>query len=98
MPRESPLPPARRIADDPGVAPPSGLGSNVFKDRGAIDRADFFAPTAILANPEDNSVNDLDPDQNEVWIDLPEDPEERLAKATETQEQVHAYIAANFAT
>jgi hypothetical protein len=34
-------------ADDPSVAPPSGLGGSVFKDRGAIDRADFFGPSAI---------------------------------------------------
>lgn len=34
--------------DDPDQAPPSGLGSNVFKDRGAIERADFDGPTAHL--------------------------------------------------
>lgn len=72
------LAPARDVfgqfrGDDPAVAPPSGLGSNVFKDRGAIDRVDFFQPNAIIANPEDGSVNDLDPDPNEIWIDLPSD-------------------------
>ena len=34
--------------DDPAVASPSGLGQNVFKDRGAIDRSDFSGPTATL--------------------------------------------------
>ena len=58
--------------DDPTVSPPNGLGSNIFKDRGAIDRVDFFAPQAVLANPEDNGVLDLDPDANEVWINEPD--------------------------
>ena len=58
--------------DDPDVSPPSGLGSSVFKDRGAIDRVDFFRPSAVLANPEDGSVIDLDPDPDEVWINVPD--------------------------
>ncbi len=58
--------------DDPAVSPPNGLGANVFKDRGAIDRVDFFQPFAVIANPEDGAVNDLDPDPNEIWIDEPE--------------------------
>ncbi len=49
--------------DDPSVDTPSGLGSNVFKDRGALDRADFLGPTAALLNPLDNDANgsDLNP-------------------------------------
>ena len=49
-------------ADDPTVAPPSGLGGNVFKDRGAIDRADFVGPTAVSLNPVDNDAQSVDID------------------------------------
>ena len=45
--------------DDPTVDTPAGLGDNVFKDRGAIDRADFVGPAASLIQPADNGVNDL---------------------------------------
>ncbi len=41
-------------ADDPNVETPSGLGENVFKDRGAADRADFVGPSLVLLNPVDN--------------------------------------------
>ena len=49
--------------DDPTVAPPAGLGANVFKDRGATDRADSLGPTASLLLPLDNDSenNDIDP-------------------------------------
>ncbi len=47
--------------DDPQVAPPPGLGENVFKDRGAIDRADFDGPRAKLIQPLDNGADDQDP-------------------------------------
>jgi hypothetical protein len=46
--------------DDPNTSSPPGLGQNVFKDRGAQDRADFAGPSSILANPQDNAPNDLD--------------------------------------
>ena len=59
--------------DDSAVATPTGQGGNVFLDRGAIDRVDFFDPVAVLSNPEDNAVSDIDPDQAEVWVNLPED-------------------------
>ena len=49
-------------ADDPTVAPPSGLGGNVFKDRGATDRADFVGPTAVSLNPVDNDAQSVDID------------------------------------
>jgi len=45
--------------DDPGVAALPGLGANVFKDRGAVDRVDFTAPTATLAVPADNAAGGL---------------------------------------
>jgi hypothetical protein len=44
--------------DDPRVAPPAGMGSNVFKDRGAVDRVDFSGPTAALTVPMDNDPLD----------------------------------------
>jgi Dockerin type I domain/Right handed beta helix region/Bacterial pre-peptidase C-terminal domain len=46
--------------DDPTVASPAGLGSNVFKDRGAIERADVLGPSAALRNPVDNDAAALD--------------------------------------
>ncbi len=49
-------------ADDPAVAPPSGLGGNVFKDRGALDRADFVGPTAVALTPIDNDAQGIDID------------------------------------
>lgn len=57
--------------DDPSVNPPfSGLGSNVYIDRGALDRSDFAGPLAALLNPVDNdsSGNDQDPSQNNVML------------------------------
>ncbi|WP_198000304.1 Calx-beta domain-containing protein [Gimesia alba] len=60
--------------DDPTQSPPPGLGSNVFKDRGAIERADFVGPVATITLPPDNDVNgvDLDPDATEVYVSNPE--------------------------
>lgn len=49
-------------SDDPNIAPPSGLGGNVFKDRGATDRADFVGPTAVTVNPIDNDAQRVDID------------------------------------
>src|SRR4029079_19155771 len=43
--------------DDPAVSPPIGLGQNVFKDRGAIDRADSIGPSAALVNPVATNPN-----------------------------------------
>ena len=49
--------------DEPEVASAPGLGSNVFKDRGAIDRVDFVQPTLIIVNPIDgNPVTPIDRD------------------------------------
>ena len=60
--------------DDPTQTPPPGLGSNIFKDRGAIERADFVGPTAYITLPEDNDANgiDLDSDLAKVYIENPE--------------------------
>jgi hypothetical protein len=46
--------------DDPGAAPPPGLGVNIFKDRGAIERADFSPPTAAIVDPQDNDPANRD--------------------------------------
>jgi hypothetical protein len=48
-------------SDDPGQASAPGLGSNVFKDRGAIDRVDTTQPFATLAVPLDGGADDLNP-------------------------------------
>jgi hypothetical protein len=40
--------------DDPSQNPPPGLGQNIYKDRGAVERADFSAPTASVSDPLDN--------------------------------------------
>ena len=56
--------------DDPLQSPPPGLGSNIFKDRGAVERADFAGPYAILMLPEDNDPTvDLDPELGTVLVD-----------------------------
>jgi len=56
--------------DDPSVATPSGLGQNVFKDRGAIDRADFVGPFVVLLNPQDNDSAGLDRNSTLNRVDL----------------------------
>ena len=57
-------------ADDPTVAPPNGLGGNIFKDRGALERADFIGPSAIILNPTDNDAQGVDQDKTESIIVL----------------------------
>ena len=54
--------------DDPDQASSPGLGSNVFKDRGAIDRVDFARPFAAIAVPLDNSTADQNVAANEVRL------------------------------
>lgn len=56
--------------DDPSVNTPPGLGSNVFKDRGALDRADFTGPTAIMLVPGDNDPQGRDSDSRTTIIEL----------------------------
>ena len=41
--------------DDKTQTPPSGMGANIYKDRGAIERADFAGPTARVVDPYDNA-------------------------------------------
>ena len=45
-------------ADDPSQPNAPGLGGNVFKDRGAVERVDFAQPSASLAVPLDNGPDD----------------------------------------
>lgn len=56
--------------DDPTVAPPSGLGADVFKDRGALDRADFVGPSAQASKPLDNDSGGVDSDKSSSVIQL----------------------------
>ena len=49
-------------ADNPDVAPPGGLGSNIFKDRGSNEVADFVGPVALLESPHDNDALGIDTD------------------------------------
>ncbi|MFO0974947.1 MAG: GEVED domain-containing protein [Planctomycetaceae bacterium] len=57
--------------DDPAVSTPAAQGANVFKDRGAIDRVDFFRPTAYFSTPLDQSTGDLDTTLDAVWLNSP---------------------------
>ena len=56
--------------DDPDVTTPAAQGANVFKDRGAIDRVDFFRPTAMFTTPLDQSPDDLNTGLDAVWLNL----------------------------
>lgn len=58
----------QRRVDDPDVATPSGLGNDVFKDRGAIDRSDFAGPSAVLITPRDNDAAGLDVDVRDSYV------------------------------
>jgi hypothetical protein len=55
---------------DDGSVSNTGLGQNPFKDRGALERADFNGPTAALMDPTDNDASgrDLNPAVNFVRI------------------------------
>ncbi|KAA1257828.1 hypothetical protein LF1_03180 [Rubripirellula obstinata] len=59
-------------ADDPNVAPPPGLGSQIFKDRGSTERADFVGPVALALNPADNESVTGETDPFVSVIQLPE--------------------------
>ncbi|MHC4875658.1 MAG: Ig-like domain-containing protein [Planctomycetota bacterium] len=56
--------------DDP-TQPPSGLGGEVFFDLGAVERADFEGAVTRLVVPEDNGVDDLDPNLTVAHVDQP---------------------------
>ncbi len=48
-----------------------GGGATIFKDRGAVDRADFEAPFAVLLDPIDNDITGIDRDPNLTIVSLP---------------------------
>lgn len=56
--------------DDSSQASAPGLGNDVFRDRGAIERADFLGPFANFTVPaEDNSNGDLDAGLTRIHVD-----------------------------
>jgi len=56
--------------DDPSQATPPGLGTDIFKDRGAIERADFSGPFAAFVVPaDDNGSGDLDTTLTRIHVD-----------------------------
>ncbi len=57
-------------ADNPNVAPPGGLGSQVFKDRGSNELADFVGPVAIINVPMDNDAEGIDTDPANGFLRL----------------------------
>ena len=68
----------KRVADQTQVAgqnynvKPIGVGASAFRDRGAVERADFSGPTASLTTPLDNAAGvDLDPTATSISIDNP---------------------------
>ncbi len=50
--------------DDPNQDPPPGFGQNVFKERGAVERADFTSPNVSIKEPVDNDENTPFRDRN----------------------------------
>ncbi len=57
-------------ADNPLFATPGGLGSQVFKDRGSTELADFVGPVAIAETPRDNDAEGIDVDGAIGFINL----------------------------
>ena len=60
----------QRRVDDPTVNDSSGVGSNVFKDRGAVERADVTALQAVILKPQDNDSSNVDIDRNDTFVRL----------------------------
>ncbi|MEE2685273.1 MAG: Ig-like domain-containing protein [Planctomycetota bacterium] len=56
--------------DDPATEPAGGLGSNVFIDRGAIDRSDFSGPVAEIVQPRDNDSDGNDLNLGSTVVEL----------------------------
>ncbi|QDS92516.1 hypothetical protein FF011L_12630 [Roseimaritima multifibrata] len=57
-------------ADDPETQSLPGLGANVFKDRGALDLADFVGPVALANFPQDNDAAGIDTDPTVSFLQL----------------------------
>jgi hypothetical protein len=47
-----------------------GVGNNVFKDRGSLDRADSVRPSVTLLNPLDNDAAGLDSNSESTVVEL----------------------------
>ena len=56
-------------SDDPTQASIPGLGSNGFRDRGAVDRVDVAQPYLSLVEPLDGSPSDKNGDPNSVRLE-----------------------------
>jgi hypothetical protein len=56
--------------DDPNVDTPPSQAVNSIIDRGAVDRADWFPPTAQMLNPLDNDAAGRDRDPNPTVISI----------------------------
>nr|HPM81214.1 GEVED domain-containing protein [Candidatus Anammoximicrobium sp.] len=54
--------------DDPAVDTPPAQAKQSIVDRGAVDRADLFSPTAELLTPLDNDVEGRDRDPNPTVV------------------------------
>ncbi len=59
-----------QLREDDTTSDPTGQGSKVFKDRGAIDRADDIGPIAQLLNPLDNDSEHRDVDPSDTYVQL----------------------------
>ncbi|MDA1053261.1 MAG: Ig-like domain-containing protein [Planctomycetota bacterium] len=66
----------QKRVDDPSQPSASGLGVDIFKDRGAIERADFDGGFARLDIPRDNDSGNIDRDPRGtiVWLADPAFP------------------------
>ncbi len=54
--------------DDPNSSDTSGIGANVFKDRGAVERADTTRLQAVILQPQDNDSANVDVDRTVTYI------------------------------
>ncbi|WP_419194790.1 tandem-95 repeat protein [Novipirellula herctigrandis] len=55
-------------ADHPVYASPHAVGETIFKDRGAVELADFVGPVAILEVPRDNDSQFIDTDGATAYV------------------------------
>ncbi|MDX1927173.1 MAG: Ig-like domain-containing protein, partial [Pirellulaceae bacterium] len=62
----------QRPLDDATASDTSGIGANVFKDRGAVERADSRRLQAIILQPQDNDFANRDVDRNNTFIQVNE--------------------------
>lgn len=58
--------------DDSTASDTSGIGANVFKDRGAIERADSTRLQAVILQPQDNDSANVDTDRTNTFIRINE--------------------------